>query len=65
MSGFAFKAIGLLVVVGTIFIAGFMAGGSFATSSAEHAQRQALEMCLPLNTADEIDDCLDAAGGGR
>ncbi|GAB3563300.1 hypothetical protein [Spelaeicoccus albus] len=64
MSGFVFKAIGFLIVVGVIFFAGFFAGGSFATDAAEGSQQQQIEQCLPINTAQELTACVGESDGG-
>lgn len=58
MSHLLFKVIGFLVVVGAIFAAGVVVGGSFATGSAEDSQRARIERCLPITTAGELHACL-------
>lgn len=62
MSGFAFKAIGLLIVVGGIFFAGVFVGGGFATEAAETTQRDEIAHCLPVETVEDLDACLSAGG---
>lgn len=62
MSTFLFKAIGFFVVVGAIFFAGFFVGGGFATGAAYESQRDEVEVCLPVETTDDLDACLDETG---
>lgn len=58
MSGFAFKAIGVLVVIGAIFVAGFIVGGGFATDAAKKSDSEQISRCLPIKTVDEANACL-------
>lgn len=60
MGGFAFKAIGFLVIVGVIFGAGVFVGGGFATEAAETSQRARIEACLPVKDVAALDACLAA-----
>lgn len=63
MGSMLFKAIGLLVVVGAIFAAGFVVGGGFAQQAAEHDVQKTLVGCLPLEDAAALQQCI--AGGGQ
>lgn len=57
--GFLFKAAGALLVIGGIFIAGFLAGGSFATGIAEGVPMEQIERCLPITSTDLLSGCLE------
>lgn len=59
MSTFVFKLIGFLIVVGVIFFAGVIVGGGFATEASQDTQRDRIEQCLPLKTAEELSACVE------
>lgn len=60
--GFLFKAIAFLAVVGGIFLAGVLAGGSFATGMAEEGVMRQVQPCLPAQTVEALRPCLAADG---
>ena len=60
MAGFAFKAVGFLVIVGVIFGAGVFVGGGFATEAAETSQQSKVEACLPVKDVAALEACLAA-----
>lgn len=60
MGGFAFKAVGFLIVVGVIFGAGVFVGGGFATEAAETSQQSKVEACLPVKDVAALEACLTA-----
>ncbi|WP_353113254.1 hypothetical protein [Microbacterium sp.] len=57
MGVFAFKAIGLFVVILVIFILGFVAGGAFASGMAV----EQFQSCLPAVDIAALEPCMDGA----
>jgi len=53
-----FKLIAFLVVVGGIFLCGFIAGGTFGSGMAADQ----FEQCLPAQTVEDLEVC---AGGDQ
>lgn len=60
--GFVFKAAIYLVVIGGIFLAGVIAGGSFATGMVTEGVIMQVEKCVPAQTAEELRPCLTTSG---
>ncbi|WP_424806578.1 hypothetical protein [Rhodococcus sp. 27YEA15] len=53
--------IGVVIVVGTIFLTGWLAGGSFGTGQSAKQQRVQIEACLPIADAADLSACLTSA----
>ncbi|PFG69099.1 hypothetical protein B0O41_3950 [Propionibacteriaceae bacterium ES.041] len=60
---FVFKAIAFVVVVGGIFLAGVIAGGSFATGMTQDGVIQQVQQCMPAQTAEDLRPCLATTDG--
>lgn len=60
---FLFKAMAFLVVVGGIFLAGFISGGSFATGMTEDAVLNRVSRCVPAQSAEDLRPCLAGDDG--
>lgn len=64
MFGYILKAAVVLVVIGAIFVAGIITGGSFVTSMTEDSILRRVEVCMPAQSAEELRPCL-ATGEGQ
>ena len=58
MGRIGFKMIGVMLVVGAIFLTGWLAGGSFGTGQSAKQQRVQIEACLPIADAVQLSACL-------
>jgi energy-converting hydrogenase Eha subunit G len=59
--GFVFKAIAVLVVIGGIFLTGFITGGSWATGMTQDSVLRRIEQCVPAQSPEDLRPCLDTS----